>query len=131
VKKTGHIALIFLVTVGLATLARSVPTSAQNNPCRDELQKFCQGVTGGRQEKMQCLNEHLAELSSACKERLQTASTRARGVQGACSEDIPKFCKDAQASGGGLRECLKEHQPELSLACSSALAGGDKPQEKQ
>jgi hypothetical protein len=41
---------------------------------------------------------------------------------GPCAEDIAKFCKDVQAGGGRIAQCLKEHQNELSPECKERLA---------
>ena len=36
-----------------------------------------------------------------------------------CQPDIQKLCKDVQAGGGRLRECLKSHAAELSPGCNA------------
>jgi len=38
----------------------------------------------------------------------------------ACKADIEKLCKDVQPGEGGIMQCLKEHQAELSAPCKAA-----------
>ncbi|MGE0683842.1 MAG: cysteine rich repeat-containing protein [Candidatus Binatia bacterium] len=45
---------------------------AQQSPCKADVQKFCQGVEPGRGGIRACLREHKEELSSTCKDHLQT-----------------------------------------------------------
>ena len=37
--------------------------------------------------------------------------------RGPCADDVAKFCKDIQPGGGGIANCLKEHENELSAGC--------------
>ncbi len=39
----------------------------------------------------------------------------------ACAPDVAKFCADAQAGGGAVMQCVREHRSELSPTCSDAL----------
>jgi len=41
--------------------------------------------------------------------------------EGACADDINKFCKDVQAGGGRIANCLKKHENELSGACKEEI----------
>lgn len=52
--------------------------------------------------------------------------TAAMAKNTACKEDKAKFCKDTKASGGKVRDCLKQHAAEVSAACKAQL---DKPKE--
>ena len=42
-------------------------------------------------------------------------------VHVACAADADRFCKDAKAGHGHVRECLKAHQADLSDGCKAAL----------
>jgi hypothetical protein len=35
-----------------------------------------------------------------------------------CADDIAKFCKDVKPGGGRIANCLKEHEKDLSPACT-------------
>jgi hypothetical protein len=52
--------------------------------------------------------------------------TAAMAKNSACKEEKAKFCKDTKASGGKVRDCLKQHAAEVSAACKAQL---DKPKE--
>lgn len=38
--------------------------------------------------------------------------------KGVCAEDVQKFCKDVKPGEGRIAACLKEHEKEISKACS-------------
>jgi Cysteine rich repeat len=42
-------------------------------------------------------------------------------VHVACAADADRFCKDAKAGHGHVRECLKAHGADLSEGCKAAL----------
>ena len=42
-------------------------------------------------------------------------------VHVACAADADRFCKDAKAGHGHVRECLKAHEADLSDGCRAAL----------
>lgn len=49
-----------------------------------------------------------------------TAQARAK-VRAACAGDVQKFCPNVErGKGGGLRECMKANEPQLSPECKSA-----------
>jgi hypothetical protein len=41
---------------------------------------------------------------------------------GACADEIAQFCSGISAGGGALRQCLLEHDNELSGWCRSSIA---------
>lgn len=43
-------------------------------------------------------------------------------TDGACKEDAQKLCGDVKPGGGGVRDCLKTHEAELSQACKDNIA---------
>jgi hypothetical protein len=44
------------------------------------------------------------------------------GGHGACRADIEKLCPNAKRGDGSIRECMRDHQDELSDACKQAIA---------
>jgi hypothetical protein len=45
----------------------------------------------------------------------------------ACAADADRFCKDAKAGHGHVRECLKAHEAGLSDGCKAALRDAREP----
>jgi hypothetical protein len=58
----------------------------------------------------------LAAASSGA--RAQTAAQQA--VLDACKTDIAKFCASVMPGGGRIKDCMKQHQQELSQPCKDA-----------
>jgi hypothetical protein len=50
--------------------------------------------------------------------RAQTAAQQA--VLDACKTDIAKFCAGVMPGGGRIKDCMKQHQQELSQPCKEA-----------
>jgi Cysteine rich repeat len=58
----------------LAAQAQDTPPPASGNAraaCKADYQKLCQGVRPGGGRAAACLNQHLDELSPACKDVIQ------------------------------------------------------------
>jgi len=43
-------------------------------------------------------------------------------LRGACAGDIKAMCGSIQPGGGRIRDCMKEHRAQLSIACKVAIA---------
>jgi hypothetical protein len=43
-------------------------------------------------------------------------------MRGACKADIQKLCPGIQPGGGRIRDCMKQHEGDLSDACKQAIA---------
>lgn len=43
-------------------------------------------------------------------------------MQGACMSDIKSLCGSIPPGGGRIRDCMKEHRTQLSIACKAAIA---------
>ena len=41
--------------------------------------------------------------------------------QGACQDDMKKYCSDAVKPGGSMGECMKSHEADLSPACKENM----------
>ena len=44
------------------------------------------------------------------------------GHEGACRTDVRSFCAGVQPGGGRIRDCMREHRAQLSIACKVAIA---------
>jgi hypothetical protein len=91
--------------------------------CKEDAAKLCKSVPGGgkRAGVAKCLNEHINDLSPACRETIEKAKKKVQHVKEACKEDAAKLCKGTKPGGGKIVQCLKQHEGELSAACKEAM----------
>ncbi len=89
--------------------------------CRADEQKFCKDVKPGHGNIAQCMKQHEAELSPACKERIAGAKEKVEEWERECKSDTGKFCKDIKPGQGRIIRCLKQHQAELSPGCAGCF----------
>ena len=105
--------------------------AADQNPCSEDIAKFCKDIEPGMTALMNCLEKNENELSSGCQafeakmlgmrvEKAEQVREKARFRQ-ACMSDMTKFCNDADPMKGGMLTCLKEHKNELSTACNESM----------
>ena len=104
--------------------------AADQNPCSEDIAKFCKDIKPGWAATMQCLERHETELSDACKDyeaRMERPRVESREalyqqmrVRQACRDDVTKFCSDTKGGTEGMA-CLKKHAGELSMACREAV----------
>ena len=112
----AHIFILSL-TLMLVFSGLSDPLLAQDRPCVPDGQKLCPDVKpDDRSGMLQCLKDHEADLSDACKQRLQTFAHEP------CAGDVEKLCSDSDI-GNKLKmlHCLKEHETALSDGCKERL----------
>jgi len=61
--------------VAIVMIAFLVPATATvafaKNPCKDDKAKFCKDAKTAGKKVNDCLKEHIAEVSAACKEQLE------------------------------------------------------------
>ena len=101
--------------VVLAALLIPTATMAEG-PCKNDVQKFCKDATTPEGSPPRaCLDQHKAELSEACKAKLEAMGKEV--AEGACKEDGQKFCKGS----ADFFACLDQHKAELSEACKAKL----------
>jgi len=104
---------------------------ADENPCSEDIARFCENLKPGTPALINCLEKHENELSGACKdyetkmgggktERREQVREAIRFRQ-TCTNDIAKFCGDANPEQGGVMKCLNEHENELSTSCSDSM----------
>ncbi len=93
------------------------------NACEADVQKLCPGTKPGM-ERHQCMQQHKDEVSAACRDFFEHAIEERgerREAMRACRADAQKFCKDVNAGGGRIVQCLRQHQSELSEGCAKQL----------
>ncbi len=105
--------------------------AADQNPCANDIAKFCKNIKPGTSAMMDCLEKHESELSDACKdyeaqmggsrvEMKETVRDEKRFRQ-TCKDDIAKFCSGVNPGQGGLAGCLNKHVDELSAPCRESV----------
>ena len=101
----------------LICVALSLAAGAAEHPCKEDAERLCQGVEPGEGRILQCLKQHEAELSPACKEKRDSFRERMQEIRAACEEDAQKFCAGVQPGAGRIVRCLRQHDNDLSAAC--------------
>jgi hypothetical protein len=128
------------------------PTQAQSNAirqsCRSDYQANCASVPTGGKASLECLQQHQAALSPACKSAVAAVGNSAppaaaavtQGmappgtppavprrqelamVRNACGADFRTYCRGVRLGGGQAMECLAANEARLSPSCRGALA---------
>jgi len=101
----------------LICVAISLAAGAAEHPCKEDAERLCQGVEPGEGRIVQCLKQHEADLSPACKQKRDSFRDRMQEIRAACEQDAQKFCAGVQPGGGRLVRCLRQHENDLSEAC--------------
>jgi len=112
---------VMAAVLGFAFWTVPAMAATQDRACANDVKQFCSDVQPGRSNVMQCLKEHQADLSAACKDRVQAAQTHAQETRQACQSDAAKFCADVSAGRGAVAKCLRQHESELSAECKASL----------
>jgi len=115
----------------LGLMFTTAASAADQNPCSEDIAKFCKDVKPGQRAIMDCLEQHESQLSDACKDyeaKMENPRVESREVgmqqmrvRQVCRGDVAKFCNDLKPGSGGITTCLKEHASELSLPCKDAV----------
>ncbi|MCX5849706.1 MAG: cysteine rich repeat-containing protein [Deltaproteobacteria bacterium] len=113
--------LVLVVTVMFCFV--SSLSYAQNinkkGACRADIEKFCKDVQPGQGRLVQCVKQHEAELSPACKEQIDVDKEKARDFIKACKPDAEKLCKGVALGKGRIYRCLKANEAQLSPDCKT------------
>ncbi len=123
----------------LGLLLGVASASAGDQPCRVDLDRFCKGVPRGEGRLRECVKAHMAELSPACRDKLESlrrilaqytdagpgeavaAERPGARVLRACREDLDRYCAGVPSGQGRRRQCLRARAPELTDECRRAL----------
>ncbi len=109
--------LFSALAVTPAVLPSMQPALAQDRPCLADVQRLCKDLApDNRNGMMQCLKDHEADLSDACKSRLQTFAHEP------CAQYAMTLCSTVeQGNKRAMVHCLREHDAELSASCKARL----------
>ena len=116
---------VILCAVALASTA--MVRSAMAEPvCAADVRKLCGDVPigGGRIQK--CLQQHEAEVSEACRKKLDDLGQEAKLLAVVCRWDMSQFCSDVSPGAGRVVGCLKSHENQLSPECLKQLRSTEK-----
>ena len=147
VARSGRLAAVLLCCLAGQAAAQQ-PTQTQRDAirqsCRSDYQSYCASVPSGGQASLQCLQQHLADLSPSCQsavnaiggEHAPTATQaappaappvmsrrqEATMMRRACRRDFATYCGEVRPGEGRALACLEGNQSRLSPPCKSALA---------
>lgn len=108
--------------------------SGMRQACQEDVKKFCADIKPGEGRIHQCLSQHEAKLSAACRDARGQVKARLERFEKACGGDIQKHCSDIKPGSGRVVKCLKAKEAELSPSCKAELGAGPgagKPKDKE
>ena len=105
----------------LAVLPSPRLAGAADPPCLADIKQFCAAVPAGGGRVQECLKEHEAKISEACRTRVDSLQKDAALIDASCRWDIGRFCSDLSPGGGRIVSCLEQNKIALSPACLSLL----------
>jgi Cysteine rich repeat len=138
-----------LGSLALAQQPSQAQASAIKQSCRSDYQANCSSVPAGGRASLQCLQQHLSDLSPACQSAVNAVSGGESGhpppgaasqappaevppamsprqqaalMRRSCGADFHAYCQGVPLGGGRGLACLAANQSRLSPSCSSALA---------
>ncbi len=115
-------ASFLLAAVALAQGTPPAGAPPGKGACRADIAALCPNLQPGRGDHravFQCLQSQQDKLSASCKAEMAEMKAREEAAKEACKPDVEKFCAGVEAGGGRLRDCLKQHESELSDACKA------------
>ena len=96
-------------------------TPTQKAACASDYSKFCATVNPGGGRIVNCLKEHVDQLSDSCRAVMADIEAQYKAQQQACMPDYAKFCGSVSPGGGAIVKCLQEHMDELNPQCRTAM----------
>jgi hypothetical protein len=115
-----------LLLLGLAAVSFPRLATAEEAPCLADVKKFCAEVSPGAGGIQKCLKQHEAQLSEACRTRVDALLKEAGLTYAACREDIASFCSNVVPGAGRVVDCLNSNKDRLTSQCSTMLGSMEK-----
>jgi hypothetical protein len=119
--KTLKLVLVVSAIICFVSLIAYAQEMEGKGACRADVEKLCKDVKPGHGHVAQCMKQHEADLSPACKERIAEGKEKAQEFMKACKPDMEKFCKGIAPGKGKIYHCLKENEAQLSPECKEHL----------
>ena len=113
--------LVMVVVVMFCLVSSISYAEDMKGACKADIEKFCKDVQPGKGQIAQCMKQHAAEFSPACKERIAEGKEKVKECEKECKPDAEIFCKDIKPGQGRIMRCLKQHQAELSAGCGGCF----------
>ncbi len=120
---------ILALAVTLATFVFAAPSqtvTAQQNPCKADLERLCGDVQPGQGRIQACLKEHKDELSAECKAFIEVKAEEVRErlehLAEVCKGDAERLCTNVEEGEGRIFRCLFLHKDSLSPECKKAIS---------
>lgn len=116
--RTSAAVLLALLSIGIVNgKARAEDTG----PCSTDIAAFCQELPPGDSRIDECLEEHDAQLSPACKLHREELLRKARRAPRECRQDVEQFCMDVRPINRRIMRCLLQNLEGLSNGCRQQL----------
>jgi Cysteine rich repeat len=91
--------------------------------CEAEIESAC--PEGPFEERRQCMQERLRQLSVPCRQRarehLMRMKVSLQHIRTACEADVRRFCQGVEPGRGSILQCLETHAQEVSDLCFGTL----------
>ncbi|HTO68443.1 MAG TPA: cysteine rich repeat-containing protein [Myxococcota bacterium] len=117
-------AVLCLVLAAPLARAEQPPPGTATGPCAADAKRLCADADPGHGAIMRCLQQHEADLSTACKERIAAVRDKmhehAAALHAACGSDAERLCPGLEA-GTGLVKCLYDHEQDITQPCRDAM----------
>jgi LysR family transcriptional activator of nhaA len=116
----GVLLAVVVMGVGSTGMAR-----ADGKACEPDVQKFCSETKKGEGQVMSCLKAHGPDLSDPCKAEIRAQRKqiheKMKQLNEVCGADRQKFCGDVKPGAGRIKNCMADHESELSGACRAVV----------
>ena len=117
--KTLRLILVVAVMFCFVSSLSYAQDVQKQGACKADYEKFCKDVKPGQGRIAQCMKQHEAEFSPACKDQLNAEKERRGDFVKACKPDAEKFCKGIAPGEGRIYRCLKANEAQLSPDCTA------------
>jgi hypothetical protein len=123
----SRLSMSFLVVAFASSLLLPRHAFAAFTPgaCKEDEQKFCGSVQPGGGNIRDCMKQHEADLSQACKDNIAEGKKKMEQkmaeIKEACGQDIQKYCANVTPGQGREIACLKSYDDKISAACKEKL----------
>ena len=127
--KIRRYALIGLLIAGSAAAQQPTPaqTSAIKQSCRSDYMSFCSSVPTGGKASLNCLHEHLTDLSPPCQSAVGAVVGGGPAQAPAGMQVVRRRFQSVlpgRGNGGRAGACLPQRKPVPALACLQRRGGG-------